>query len=577
MRRWMTLVVWSVVLGLFGPGRISSGLDTPSERGHRLTPEEAAAGWISLFDGSTTFGWSGARCTPSRLVGGTTSAEFGDCELRGDFDHGGTLIAGGNSVAVKTGRFVIGSTGRRGPIQLSDGASVTNLVIRPLGLRPLFDGRSLTGCTTMRSPGAKPGTGPNWTLVDQKLHAKGGPGAMELPGRFGDFLLQVEVRTRGVHANGGVFFRNPPGTCMMGYEAQVYNRCEGGDPTKPALYATGAVDDRQNARRLVSRDNEFFTMTVLAQGPHIATWVNGFQVTDWTDTRPRNETPRRGLRTEAGTIQLQAHDPDTDIEFGVIAIAPLSHADAVAKPIKELILPGESFVVSGRPAFILTPPEDQKRSPRPWIFYAPTLPGLPDAHEKWMHEQFLAAGVAVAGIDVGEAYGGPSGRELYTALYHELTENRGFASRPCLLGRSRGGLLVMSWAAENPEKVAGLAGIYPVFDLRSYPGVDKAASAYDLTPTQLEARLGELNPIERVALLARHRVPALVIHGDVDQVVPLEKNSAAFVARYRAAGAADAVTLITAKGQGHSYWEGFFRCRELVDFAINRARSGAAP
>ena len=119
-----------------------------------------------------------------------------------------------------------------------------------------------------------------------------------------------------------------------------------------------------------------------------------------------------------------------------------------------------------------------------------------------MHEQFLAAGVAVAGIDVGEAYGSPKGRELFTTLYRELTGERGFAARPCLLGRSRGGLWVTSWAAENPDKVAGIAGIYPVFDLRSYPGLDKAAPAYGLTPEELEARLGELNPIERVGVLA---------------------------------------------------------------------------
>ncbi len=98
-----------------------------------------------------------------------------------------------------------------------------------------------------------------------------------------------------------------------------------------------------------------------------------------------------------------------------------------AKPVKDLILPGESFVVAGRPAFILTPAPDKKRSPQPWILYAPTLPGYPDAHEKWMHEQFVAAGVAVAGIDVGEAYGSPSGRRLFTEFYRELTEKRGFA------------------------------------------------------------------------------------------------------------------------------------------------------
>ena len=70
-------------------------------------------------------------------------------------------------------------------------------------------------------------------------------------------------------------------------------------------------------------------------------------------------------------------------------------------------------------------------------------------------------------------------------------------------------------------------------------------------------------------------MPALLIHGDSDEVVPLKENSAAFVSRYRDAGAAEAVRLIVAKGQGHNYWEGFFRCRELVEFAIDRARAGA--
>jgi dipeptidyl aminopeptidase/acylaminoacyl peptidase len=258
------------------------------------------------------------------------------------------------------------------------------------------------------------------------------------------------------------------------------------------------------------------------------------------------------------------------------ALLPVAHADD-GKPVKELILPGESFLVEGRPAFILWPTEEKRRSPQPWVLYAPTLPPYPDQHEKWMHEQFLAAGVAVAGIDVGESYGSPRGRELFTALHRELTGKRGFAARPCLLGRSRGGLWVTSWAEDHPDEVAGLAGIYPVFDLRTYPGLDKAAPSYGLTPDQLKARLGELNPIERVDVLARARVPAFLIHGDEDKVVPLKENSAEFAARYRAAGAGDLVTLDVVKGQGHNYWEGFFRCRGLIDFVIDRARAGASP
>jgi dipeptidyl aminopeptidase/acylaminoacyl peptidase len=245
------------------------------------------------------------------------------------------------------------------------------------------------------------------------------------------------------------------------------------------------------------------------------------------------------------------------------------------KPVKELILPGESFLVAGRPAFVMLPPAEKRRSPLPWVMYAPTLPGYPDAHEKWMHEQFLAAGVAVAGIDIGEAYGSPEGSALFTQLYRELTEKRGFASRPCPLGRSRGGLWVTRWASDHPDQVAGLAGIYPVFDFHTYPKIDKAAPAYKLTPTELEARAGELNPIERVGVLAKHRIPVCIIHGDDDKVVPLKENSAELAARYQAAGVGDAVNLIVVKGQGHNFWEGFFRCRELIDFAIARARAGA--
>jgi hypothetical protein len=81
----------------------------------------------------------------------------------------------------------------------------------------------------------------------------------------------------------------------------------------------------------------------------------------------------------------------------------LAAAEPAAQPVKKLILPGESFLVAGRPAFILWPAEEKRQQPQPWIMYAPTLPAYPDSHEKWMHEQFLAAGVAVAGIDAGEA------------------------------------------------------------------------------------------------------------------------------------------------------------------------------
>jgi hypothetical protein len=49
-------------------------------------------------------------------------------------------------------------------------------------------------------------------------------------------------------------------------------------------------------------------------------WVNGIQVSDWTDIRDVDVNPRRGKRLEAGTIMIQGHDPTTDALFRQIRI-----------------------------------------------------------------------------------------------------------------------------------------------------------------------------------------------------------------------------------------------------------------
>ncbi|MFM7751064.1 MAG: alpha/beta hydrolase family protein, partial [Opitutaceae bacterium] len=184
--------------------------------------------------------------------------------------------------------------------------------------------------------------------------------------------------------------------------------------------------------------------------------------------------------------------------------------------------------------------------------------------------QLLEAGVSIAGIDVGESHGNPTGRATYTALHRELTERRGLAPRVVLLGRSRGGLMTLCWAAENPEKVAAFAGIFPVCDLASWPGLAKAAPAYGMTTAELEANLAAHNPVERLAPLAAAKIPLFAIHGDADKLVPLDANSALVKARYTALGGE--MELIVPPGQGHTHWDGFFRCRELVDFVVKHAQ-----
>lgn len=261
--------------------------------------------------------------------------------------------------------------------------------------------------------------------------------------------------------------------------------------------------------------------------------------------------------------------------LGFVLIVMAVAKEGLAAPPGKLKLPGETFTVADRPAFVFLPEESQRTTPQPWIFYAPTLPAYPDEAERWMHEQFLAAGIAVAGVDVGEAYGSPASHAAFDALYDELTHKRGFAAQACLFGRSRGGLWASSWALAHPERVAGIIGIYPVYDFRTYPGLERAAPAYGITVQELTARNDQLNPVARLKKLAEANIPVAIIHGDQDVVVPLEPNSGELVRQYQLAGQSDLVKLIVLKGQGHNFFRGFFESQELVDFAIARAKAGA--
>ena len=234
---------------------------------------------------------------------------------------------------------------------------------------------------------------------------------------------------------------------------------------------------------------------------------------------------------------------------------------------KQTPLPSEIFNVDGNVGFVIFPEQITLSKPIPWIWYAPTLTGLPGAEELWMFEQISNAGIAIVGVDVGESFGSPAGRKILSSFYTLLTENLGFNSKAVLRGRSRGGLMTLNWAAENSNKVAAFAGIYPVCNLTSYPGIDNACAAYQMTAEELTKSLSEHNPIDRLEPLAKANIPLFAIHGDIDVTVPLERNSGEVKKRYDALGGK--MQLIIPQGQGHNMWEGFFKCKELVRFIKN--------
>ncbi len=231
---------------------------------------------------------------------------------------------------------------------------------------------------------------------------------------------------------------------------------------------------------------------------------------------------------------------------------------------KELPIAGEVFSVNEHTAFVIASANASDGN-TPWVWYAPTLPGLPGVEERWMFQQFIDAGIAIAGIDVGESFGSPDGRIIFTAFYNEMVK-RGMSAKPCLLARSRGGLMLYNWAVEHPESVSAIAGIYPVCNLHSYPEIKNACAAYGMTEEELIFHIKQHNPINRIKSLADNSVPIFHIHGDCDIVVPVEDNSGELAKRYHEYGGN--MTLKIVEGQGHNMWSGWFECRELVEFVI---------
>jgi len=225
------------------------------------------------------------------------------------------------------------------------------------------------------------------------------------------------------------------------------------------------------------------------------------------------------------------------------------------------------FAVGDAKGFVVLPSKAEGRDTIPWVWHAPTLIGsLPSDTHDWMYRQLLDNGFAIGGVDVGESYGNPAGRAVYSQ-YHELVVERyGLSRKACLMPQSRGGLMLYNWAADHPDCVQCIGGIYTVCDLESWPGLEKPCAAYGMTEDEFREALPRNNPIERLDGLARERAPILHVHGDSDDVVPLERNSGALIRRYVDLGGPGRLLII--EGKGHEECREFFQCEELVAFLL---------
>ena len=262
-----------------------TGNRTPILTGFLPMPEQKLQeGYVRIFDNTTTFGWKGIAMINAEKLNFTGRV-------------------------VDTPLYFLGFSAV--PWNNMSGSDTA----KPEGtMAPLFDGTTLNGWTIRGNAQA---------LVENgTIKLTGGSGSLESDGKYADFVLQLEYKTDKV-VNSGVFFRCIPEQVMNGYECQILNNPGDNDYRSFIGTDTGGLFRRQVGRNVGPKDGEWNYLTISARGPRMATWVNGIQVSDWTDERTPHENPRNGCRTEAGTIQFQGHDAGTEIWFRNIRIVEL--------------------------------------------------------------------------------------------------------------------------------------------------------------------------------------------------------------------------------------------------------------
>jgi hypothetical protein len=165
----------------------------------------------------------------------------------------------------------------------------------------LFNGKDLAGWGTADG---KPG---GWRVEGGQLTCGGPPSYLYTTANdWADFHLRAEAKINH-GGNSGIFFRvNRPLKIGEGYEAQIENGTD--------RYKTGSLHGLVQVDELLVLPDTWFTLDVIARGPHIQVLVDHKKVVDYTDGKNNR------LK---GHIALQHHNPQTRVFFRKIEIKKL--------------------------------------------------------------------------------------------------------------------------------------------------------------------------------------------------------------------------------------------------------------
>lgn len=241
--------------------------------------------------------------------------------------------------------------------------------------------------------------------------------------------------------------------------------------------------------------------------------------------------------------------------------------------------PALRFKIADRDATLVLPKTPAEN--RPWIWRQEFFGIEPQADMALLKEGFH-----VAYIDVQNMYGAPSAMKIMDRFYDTLVKDYRLSPKTVLEGFSRGGLFSFNWAALHPGRVAAIYVDAPVCDMASWPAGkgkgpgspedwERLLDVYGVT--EEEALSGKLSPVNKLAPLAKARIPILAVVGDADEVVPLEENMAVVERQYRALGGS--IKVIHKPEAGH-HPHSLPDPAPIVDFILKSVRktgTAAAP
>ena len=174
------------------------------------------------------------------------------------------------------------------------------------GWKLVFNGKNLDGFQAPTRDG-------KWSVVDGVLTGAKGKGVLGTEASYDHFELMMDTRIRDEgerRGNSGVFIRSKSLTGLRGRwpdgpEIQLDN----GDPN----FWTGAIWKTAAAKKVKTRDNEWFQLRIVARGPRIRIYVAGDLVTDHTST----------AKVQSGPIAFQVHHATDVVEFKNVKLKPL--------------------------------------------------------------------------------------------------------------------------------------------------------------------------------------------------------------------------------------------------------------